>query len=183
MPIKKVNAVIKLETIGHPLYAVIQHLIVDTQSEFYDKSKQYRVFIKLYGDEVASGMDFNPNKAAARAIEVAHEYAVKKGLIIPAKKEVNFSFSVALDFLKNGEKITRKGWNGADQWLSISCPDTKDIPAESFWSPHNAEYARKNGGSAKVAPCITLKNAQGMIIMGWIPSAGDLFADDWMISA
>ena len=36
--------------------------------------------------------------------------------------------------------------------------------------------------SAKVAPCITLKNAQDMIIMGWIPSAGDLFANDWMIA-
>ena len=93
-----------------------------------------------------------------------------------------FSFSMALDLLKQGNKICRKGWNGANQWLSISCPETKDVAADNFWSPHNAEFARQNGGSAKVAPCITLKNAQGMIIMGWIPSAGDLFANDWMIA-
>ena len=174
---------INLEIIGHPLYAVIQHLIIDSRSEFYDKSQQYRVLIKIHGDEVASGMDFSQYKAACKAIEVAHEYLVKKGFIVPAKTTEQFSFSTALELLKQGDKITRKGWNGADQWLSISCPDTKDVAAEHFWSPHNAEYARQNGGSAKVAPCITLKNAQGMIIMGWIPSAGDLFADDWMISA
>ena len=77
--------------------------------------------------------------------------------------------------------FTRKGWNGADQWFAISCPESKEVGADNFWSPHNADFARKNGGTATVAPCITLKNAQNQIIMGWIPSAGDLFAEDWMV--
>lgn len=141
----------------------------------------YKHSFILKDGSVATGMDdINPLIARDHALKVAIEYGLKKGWI----KEVSpyFSFSKALDLLKQGQKITRKGWNGADQWLSISCPDTKDVVADNFWSPHNAEFARQNGGSAKVAPCITLKNAQGTIIMGWIPSAGDLFADDWMVA-
>ena len=158
---------IKLETIGHKLYPAIHHLITDTHSEFYDRSEQYRVFIKLYGDEVASGMDFNPNKAAARAIEVAHEYAVKKGLIVPAKKEVNFSFSVALDFLKNGEKITRKGWNGNGMWLML-------IPKSHWETTRGLEML--DG-----LPWVGMKTVDDKFVP-WLPSQTDLFANDWMIA-
>lgn len=158
----------------------IQSHIKDTVSKFYDREQEYRVALVLKDNAVATGIDFNPLIAKDKALDVAVQYGLKQGWI----KEVSpyLSFSKALELLKQGDKITRKGWNGADQWLSISCPDTKDVAADNFWSPHNAEFARQNGGSAKVAPCITLKNAQGMIIMGWIPSAGDLFADDWMIA-
>jgi hypothetical protein len=158
----------------------IQSHIKDTVSKFYDREQEYRVALVLKDNAVATGIDFNPLIAKDKALDVAVQHGLKHGWI----KEVSpyFSFSKALELLKQGKKITRKGWNGADQWLSISCPDTKDVAADNFWSPHNAEFARQNGGSAKVAPCITLKNAQGMIIMGWIPSAGDLFADDWMIA-
>ncbi len=154
--------------------------IKDAISEFYDREQEYRVGLTLKDNAVAIGIHFNPLIAKDKALDVAVEYGLKQGWI----KEVSpyCSFSKALELLKQGDKITRKGWNGADQWLSISCPDTKAIAADNFWSPHNAEFARQNGGSAKVAPCITLKNAQGLIIMGWIPSAGDLFADDWMIA-
>lgn len=158
----------------------IQSHIKDTVSRFYDREQEYRVALVLKDNAVATGIDFNPLIAKDKALDTAVQHGLKHSWI----KEVSpyLSFSKALELLKQGDKITRKGWNGADQWLSISCPDTKDVVADNFWSPHNAEFARQNGGSAKVAPCITLKNAQGMIIMGWIPSAGDLFADDWMIA-
>lgn len=97
------------------------------------------------------------------------------------KPNGQLSFSAALELLKAGHKVARIGWNGKDQWLSISCPESKEVPASGFWSPHNAEFAKNNGGSAKVAPCITLKTAQNTIAMGWIPSTGDLFANDWKL--
>lgn len=159
----------------------IQSHIKDAVSKFYDREQEYRVSLVLKDNAVATGIDFNPLIAKDKALDTAVQYGLKQGWI---EEEVSpyFSFSKALELLKQGDKIARKGWNGADQWLSISCPDTKDVAADNFWSPHNADFARQNGGSAKVAPCITLKNAQGLIIMGWIPSAGDLFADDWMIA-
>lgn len=158
----------------------IQSHIKDKSSELYAQAQEYQVRLLLKDNTVATAMHFNPLVAEDKALDTAVQYGLKQGWIKEASPY--FSFSKALELLKQGDKIARKGWNGADQWLSISCPDTKDVAADNFWSPHNADFARQNGGSAKVAPCITPKNAQGMIIMGWIPSAGDLFADDWMIA-
>jgi hypothetical protein len=170
------------DLLKHPLYPVVQPFIINVKRTHYDETDEHRIALILQCGGVAEGRDSDQFNAEAMAIEVAHKYALKQGWIINPQNPEQFSFSDALNLLKQGNKICRKGWNGADQWLSISCRETKDMAAESFWSPHNAEFARQNGGSAKVAPCITLKNAQGMIIMGWIPSAGDLFANDWMIS-
>ncbi|WP_347455688.1 DUF2829 domain-containing protein [Acinetobacter thermotolerans] len=91
------------------------------------------------------------------------------------------SFGQALAHLKGGYRVQREGWNGSNQWLSVSNINSQDVPAERFWSPHNREYAERNGGSALVMPCITIKNAQGQIQMGWVPSQGDLFAEDWVV--
>lgn len=125
-------------------------------------------------------------KTEAEALQEAEERAIAylRGANIWKEEEpkVNLvSFSAALESLKAGHRIARTGWNGKDMWLSVSCPETRQVPAKGFWSPHNADYAESNGGFAEVAPCITLKNAQGQIVMGWIPSTGDLFAEDWVI--
>ena len=58
---------------------------------------------------------------------------------------------------------------------------TVGLPAENFWSKHNRNFAIKNGGSADVAPTLSLKNAQDEIVMGWTPNSGDLFAHDWIV--
>lgn len=82
--------------------------------------------------------------------------------------------------LKFGKRFARKGWNGKGMWIALSGPTgPRDIPAENFWSPHNAAYARENGGTAPVLPCITMKNAAGAIVMGWLASQEDILAEDW----
>lgn len=91
------------------------------------------------------------------------------------------TFGLALEALKKGHKVARSGWNGKGMWLSLSCSGTRLVGAESFWSDNNAEYARDNGGAAKVLPCITMKTAGGEIIMGWLASQTDMLADDWCI--
>lgn len=117
--------------------------------------------------------------ATKAAKEELIKYCLEKGYITKPVKL--FNFATALVLLQGGAKITRSGWNGKGMWLSISCPESKEVDADNFWSPHNAEFARNNGGKATVAPCITFKNAQDEIVMGWLPSSGDLFANDWMV--
>ena len=97
-------------------------------------------------------------------------------------------FGNALVALKMGLKVARAGWNGKGMWLSLSCSpggDTiagrREIAAENFWSANNSEYARQNGGSAVVLPCITMKTATGEILMGWLASQTDMLAEDWEI--
>lgn len=67
-------------------------------------------------------------------------------------------------------------------WLALSGPLAgREIAAESFWSKPCSEFARHNGGSATVLPCINMKTATGEILMGWLASQSDMLADDWMV--
>ena len=97
------------------------------------------------------------------------------------KASGNMSFGHALEALKIGHKVARAGWNGKGMWLSLSCDGSRTIPADGFWSPHNAEHAKANGGSATVLPSITMKTATGEILMGWLASQTDMLADDWAV--
>ena len=99
------------------------------------------------------------------------------------------SFGDALKALKAGQRVARTGWNGKGMWLSLSCAPggdaagRREIAAENFWSSNNSEYARQNGGSAVVLPCITMKTATGEILMGWLASQTDMLAEDWEVLA
>lgn len=98
------------------------------------------------------------------------------------------TFGQAIEALKAGKRVARAGWNGKGMWLSLSCnpggtaaAGSREIAAENFWSNNNSEYARQNGGSAVVLPCITMKTATGEILMGWLASQSDMLAEDWTI--
>lgn len=91
------------------------------------------------------------------------------------------SFGHAIAAMKAGHKVARAGWNGKDMWIALSCDGTMEVDSDNFWSPHNADFAKENGGSATVLPSITMKTATGEILMGWLASQTDMLADDWMI--
>lgn len=92
-----------------------------------------------------------------------------------------FDFGFAITALKAGKKVARKGWNGKGMWLAYS-PGAKKLPAESFWAGPNQKYAwEEGGGFATVLPCITMKTADGDILMGWLASQSDMLAEDWVI--
>ena len=68
-----------------------------------------------------------------------------------------FDFSVALALLKEGEKISRKGWNGEDMWLKLQVPE---------------------GSSLMNRPYIYMKAANGELVP-WVASQSDLLESDW----
>jgi hypothetical protein len=90
------------------------------------------------------------------------------------------TFSWALDRMKAGYKVARAGWNGKGMWISVS-PGSAALPAEKFWNPHNRAFAESNGGTADVLPCVTMKTADGKILMGWLASQSDMLAEDWVV--
>lgn len=86
------------------------------------------------------------------------------------------SFAVALEAVIAGKRIARKGWNGKGQFVvkaggyEVSEPRT------------GSDYAKAGvEGAFYIAPHLDLKNAQGHMQPGWVPSQGDLFAKDWVI--
>ena len=93
-------------------------------------------------------------------------------------KEVNLmDFSEALLAAKEGHKIARAGWNGANQFVVM-------MPSLYL------EAGMVNGRTRKYIgedtpldsqPYFALMNAQGKWQPGWTPSQGDLFSLDWVI--
>jgi len=107
-------------------------------------------------------------------------YVYYLGFVMSESQE-SMGFGGALDALERGERVARAGWNGKGMWLSLSCGETREIPAASFWSPHNRAHAESQGGTAKVLPSITMKTATGEILMGWLASQTDMLAKDWQV--
>lgn len=92
------------------------------------------------------------------------------------------TFGMAIEAMKCGKKVARRGWNGKGMWLCIPlCDGPKEVPACGIWGKPNAEYAKQNGGTVKVVPYVTMKAADGTIVMGWLASQTDMLADDWVI--
>ena len=87
--------------------------------------------------------------------------------------------------IKRGNKMCRRGWNGKGQWV-VMMPELQ-LPAFSS----QASGAKVNDRTAKhigedtaldSRPYLALWNAQGQWQPGWVPSQGDLFAQDWEIA-
>ena len=107
-------------------------------------------------------------------------YALKEQLAAEARGDINHDIGWAVRQAKQGLRVTRRGWNAPGQWVTFS-GGAENLPADRFWAPANRAYAEENGGSASVFPAMTLKNAQGAIVMGWAPSTTDLLMQDWEV--
>lgn len=72
---------------------------------------------------------------------------------------IQLNFGEALDALKDGKKVARKGWNGPNQWLAMQRPDEN---------------------SKMTLPYIYISTVTGDLVP-WLASQTDLLADDWTI--
>ncbi|MEB2478169.1 DUF2829 domain-containing protein [Citrobacter freundii] len=80
-------------------------------------------------------------------------------------------FGSALELMKQGRLMTRKGWNGKGQYVVLIPGDHLAKSAGYGFGEYLGEFTFCN--------VLALKNAQGVIVPGWTPSTGDLFATDW----
>lgn len=91
--------------------------------------------------------------------------------------EEYMTFGEALELLKTGRKIARRGWNGKGMflWLMQGC----DIKKEWIKEKGLAE-ACGDAESIKGLPSIRMLTAQGEVLTGWLASQTDMFAEDWV---
>jgi len=98
----------------------------------------------------------------------------------------DFDFGVTLQYLRQGLKLCRKGWNGKGQFVVLM--SALSLPPHSSQEPG----AKVNDRTAKFIgedtplesqPYFALQNAQGKWQPGWAPSTADCLAEDWMIAA
>ena len=71
--------------------------------------------------------------------------------------EPDFDFGEALNRLKQGKSVSRKGWNGPNQHLALQQPEAQ---------------------SKMTLPYIFIQTVQGDLVP-WLASQTDLLATDW----
>ena len=89
----------------------------------------------------------------------------------------NIPFEEALSYLKQGCKACRNGWNGKGMFVVIQKAYPEGIPCNK----QTAEVGGlKEGDLFNCNPYFQITNVDGSHSM-WVPSVGDLVAEDWFI--
>ena len=85
-----------------------------------------------------------------------------------------FSFSVALEHLKAGRRVARKGWNGKGMFIFL-------VPGSTFKvnrPPLLGIYPE--GTEVRYHSHIDMRTADGQIVP-WLASQTDMLEDDWVL--
>jgi len=90
----------------------------------------------------------------------------------------NLTFSQALDALKEGQLITRSGWNGKNTFLWMKSGDK--VSKDKCYDPVLKGIAEVQEGEVECLPTICMKTADDKVVTGWIASQADMFATDWI---
>lgn len=100
------------------------------------------------------------------------------------------TFGQALESLKRGHLVTRKGWNGKGMFIFMRPEDclstekvvnhVKSLP-ESFkkWIANN--YGDSEIDKIKFTAYLCMKAADDTVVNGWLASQTDMLANDWVI--
>jgi hypothetical protein len=87
------------------------------------------------------------------------------------------NFGLALEALKMGKRVARANWNGKGQWVGMVKAENYIIEAPPFG---NGQDLAGEPPNVSLLPWIGLKNAQEKFVP-WVPSQGDMLADDWTV--
>jgi len=77
-------------------------------------------------------------------------------------------FGAAIDYLKHGYKVARKGWNGKGIFLVLQVPDEHSKMTASYIYIDSLGLVTTNPDAPKVR-------------VPWLASQTDMLAEDWMV--
>lgn len=90
---------------------------------------------------------------------------------------MGMTFGIALELLKEGCKVAREGWNGKGMFAVYQKGYPDGIPCNK----QTAEaWGLNEGDLFKCNPYLQIKQEDGSHSM-WVPSVGDLLAEDWVL--
>jgi len=97
--------------------------------------------------------------------------------------ETALTFGQAIEALKQGKLITRKGWNGKGMFIIKQIPaviGTEIIPKMQSLPQSAKDVLLKRNQSINYENQMLIINANGRAD-SWVPSSSDCFAEDWDI--
>jgi hypothetical protein len=88
-----------------------------------------------------------------------------------------FGFGEAIRLMKLGKRVARNGWNGKGMFTVYQKAYPDGIPCNK----QTAEaWGMTEGELFKCRPYLQIKNVDGSHSM-WVPSIGDVLAEDWVV--
>ncbi len=111
-------------------------------------------------------------------------------------EEKLLNFGEAIELVKKGNLVARKGWNGKGMFIFMRpediipekvIRDIKSLPvnvkqwlANDFFSKGGENKGPDhNHGSVKFTAYLCMKAADNTIVNGWLASQTDMLAEDW----
>ena len=84
----------------------------------------------------------------------------------------DMTFGDALEAMKRGERVARKGWNGKDMYVFLAYePDFVT----------DADISAFDQQEVGVGDMLVMKTAQNTFQPGWLASQADMLEEDWYI--
>ena len=90
------------------------------------------------------------------------------------RETTGLTFGLAMEAMKKGAKVERKGWNGKGMFVYF-------VPPASY--PVQTGAAKSHFGEGSMVPYngyMAIKNVDETVST-WVPSINDCLADDWMV--
>ena len=106
--------------------------------------------------------------------------------------ENQMSFGKALELVKTGGLISRKGWVYEGKFVFLRPSDSIELEAvvrvvkslpqkvKDYYSNELDFYFEEGEDKVKFTSYLCLKDENGRIVNGWTPSQEDLLSDDWV---
>ena len=92
----------------------------------------------------------------------------------------SMTFGLAIEAMKKGYNVARRGWNGKGMFTYIQ--DGARCDTENLRCSAMRDYCKNRAiMHVKINPHIDMKAADGSIVVGWIASQSDMLAEDWYI--
>ena len=122
---------------------------------------------------------FAPGWENARVCRIENTCAIEYGIDViedyAKSEECLVSFGTAVEALKGGVKMARKGWNGKGLFVVYQKGYPDGIPCNKQTA---AAWGMNEGDLFKCEPYLQIKTTDGSHAM-WVPSIRDVLAEDW----
>lgn len=89
------------------------------------------------------------------------------------------TFGMAVEAMKRGAKVARRGWNGKGMYIWVM-PGSTVSGCNQITDPHLAEIDKAEG-EIRFLGSIRMRTATGDVLTGWLASQTDMLAEDWEI--
>lgn len=90
------------------------------------------------------------------------------------------TFGQAIEAMKQGKKVSRRGWNGKGMYIWVM-PGSTITNCPNIIDPHLKDISDANQGTVTFTGSVRMKTATGEVLTGWLASQTDMLSEDWTI--